>query len=89
MFKYATIILSAISAILLQYSISQNNKLDNLKAQINEKTATIEVIQSKIDEYSKAEEKTNKIINELRKKANEDKCYNAPLPDYIIERLQS
>ena len=89
MFKYATAIFFILSAFLLQRTIAQSEKIDTLNTEVNTKSEAIDFMQSKIENFSKAEDKANKTINELRKKANEDKCYNSPLPDYIIEQLQS
>ena len=88
MLKYTTIVLFVLSAILLQRTIAQKDKIGSLETQLSGKIEAINIMQKKINEYSKTEEKTNEIINKLRKKANEDKCYNTILPDYIIEQLQ-
>lgn len=89
MFKYATAALFIFCAFLVQHTMAQGNKIDNLKTEVSTKTEALEFMQNKLKDLNEAEEKANKTINELRKKANEDKCYNTPLPDYIIEQLQS
>lgn len=89
MLKYAVGILAITSLFLLQRTIAQSDKIDSLSSELSGKTKAIEYMQNKINNLSKSEEKANKTINELRKKANEDKCYNTVLPDYIIEQLHS
>lgn len=88
MLKYITIATTVLSLFLLQMTMSQSDKIDSLSAELEGKTDAIEYMQKKINNLSKSEEKSNKIINELRKKAYEDKCYNTNLPDYIVEQLR-
>lgn len=89
MFKYATAIFFVLSAFLLQRTMAQSDKISTLKTEVSTKAEAIEFMQKKLTDFSKSEDRANKTINELRKKANEDKCYNIALPDYILEQLQS
>ena len=80
--------MTVISIFLLQRTMAQSDKIDTLQTEVATKTEAISYMQKKLKDFTTAEEKANKIINELRIKANEDKCYNTPLPDYIIEQLR-
>lgn len=88
MFKYATVVLGVASLFLLQMTMAQRDKIGNLSVELAGKEQAIDYMQDKILKLSEAEKESNKAIIELRKLANEDKCYNTIMPDYVIEQLR-
>ena len=53
-----------------------------------EKSAKISQLQTRIDTYVKAEKDASTTINQGRKDAESNECYNARMPDTLIKLLR-